>query len=148
MTVKKGYAEVSWSGSLATGVGHAKLGSGATDDLSVTCPVSGLHPEGKSTPEELLAAAHASCFSMGLTMVLARRQHKAERIKVGVTATLEQVESGIYMITREELDVSGKVSGIDEAGFLEAVEATKAICAVGLAIKGNVEITYKVKLQS
>lgn len=144
----EGYAEVSWSGSLATGKGHAKLQSGATGDLPVTCAIEGQSPEGKSSPEELLAAAHASCFAMALVQILAMRQHKAELIQVGVTTTLDQVEGGMYMITREALDVSGKVAGLDEAGFLEAVEAAKPVCAVGLAIKGNVEITYKARLKS
>lgn len=144
----KGYAEVSWSGSLATGKGHVKFQSGATGDLPVMCANEGLSPEGKTSPEELLAAAHASCFAMALVQVLAMGQHKAELIQVSVTTTLDQVDGGIYMITREDLDVSGKVAGLDEAGFLAAVEAAKTVCAVGLAIKGNVEITYQVRLKS
>lgn len=144
----QGHAEVTWTGSLATGKGHVEFESGVGGNLPATCAVEDETPAGKTTPEELLAAAHASCFAMGLCQVLTMGHHKPDRVRVGVTTTLEQVGDGPYLITREELDVSGKVPGLDEAGFLQAVEAAKPICAVGLAIKGNVEISYEARFES
>jgi osmotically inducible protein OsmC len=144
----RGKAAVVWSGSLARGEGHAEFESGASGDMPVTCARED-HTPGKSTPEELLAAAHASCFAMALSQILTMDHHIPEQLRVAVATTLDQVNNnGPYLITREELDVSGRVSGLDEAGFLQAVESAKAICAVGLAIKGNVEIVYKARFEA
>ena len=138
-----------WSGSLATGEGHAEFESGTGGALQVTCALEDQSPAGKSTPEELLAAAHASCYAMALTQMLTMAHHKPEKLRIGVTTTLDQLhENEPFLITQEDLDVSGKVPGLDEAGFLEAVEAAKTMCAVGLAIKGNVEIAYRVHFEA
>ena len=145
----QGKAEVVWSGSLASGEGHAEFESGAGGALQVTCAMEDQNLAGKSTPEELLAAAHASCYAMALTQMLTMAHHKPEQLRIGVTTTLDQAhENEPFLITREELDVSGKVPGMDEAGFLQAVEAAKTMCAVGLAIKGNVEISYRVNFEA
>ncbi len=140
----QGKAVVYWSGTLAKGKGHAEVESGAGGEIPVTCALEDHTPAGKSSPEELLAAAHASCFSMALSQMLTMKgHHNIEQLRVAVTTTLAQVKKDSpYLITREELDVSGKVPGLDEAGFLAAVEAAKTMCAVGLAIKGNVDIVY------
>ena len=145
----QGKAEVVWSGSLASGEGHVALESGAGGAIQVTCALEDQTPAGKSTPEELLAAAHASCYAMALTQMLTMAHHKPERLRIGVTTTLDQVhENEPFLITKEDLDISGKVPGLDEAGFIQAVEAAKTMCAVGLAIKGNVEIGYQVRFES
>jgi len=146
----QGKTVVFWSGTLASGKGHAEFESGAGGAIPVTCALEDQTPAGKSSPEELLAAAHASCFSMALSQMLTMGGHrKIEQLRVAVTTTLDQVKKDSpYMITREDLDVAGKVPGLDEAGFLKAVEAAKAMCAVGLAIKGNVEIVYQVRFES
>ena len=141
----QGKAVVVWSGTLASGKGHAEFGSGAGGAIPVTCALEDKTPAGKSSPEELLAAAHASCFSMALSQMLTMGGcRKIEELRVAITTTLDQVnKDGPYLITREEVDVSGRAPGLDEAGFLKAVEAAKTMCAVGLALKGNVEIVYK-----
>lgn len=145
----EGHAKVVWTGSLATGEGHCEFESGAGGVVPVTCALEDETPAGKTTPEELLAAAHASCFSMALTQMLTMAHHKPERLHVNVTTTLDQVvDDGPFLITREDLDVSGKVPGLGEPEFLQAVEAAKTMCAVGLAITGNVEITYQARLES
>jgi osmotically inducible protein OsmC len=146
----EGKAVVVWSGSLASGKGHAEFESGAGGNIPVTCALEDHTPAGKSSPEELLAAAHASCFSMALSQVLTMSGHrKIDQIRVAITTTLAQVEENSpYLITREALDISGRVSGLDEAGFHNAVEAAKMMCAIGLALKGNVEIVYHVKFEA
>lgn len=146
----EGKAVVVWSGTLASGKGHAELESGAGGAIPVTCALEDQTPTGKGSPEELLAAAHASCFSMALSQVLTMGGHrKIDQLRVAITTTLAQVkENSPYLITREELDVNGRVSGLDEAGFLNAVEGAKTMCAVGLAMKGNVEIIYHVRFEA
>jgi osmotically inducible protein OsmC len=145
----QGKAVVVWNGSLAKGNGQFRFESGAGGDVPVTCALEDQTPAGKSTPEELLAAAHGSCFAMALTQMLTMSRHKPEHLRVAVTTTLDQVnKDGPYLITREALDVSGSVPGLDEAGFLQMVEAAKTMCAVGLAIKGNVDIVYQARLEA
>lgn len=145
----QGKAEVAWKGTLATGNGHAKFGSGTGGNLPVTCVLEDQAPEGKTTPEEFLAAAHATCFSMALCQMLTMNKFKPDHVRVAVTNTLEQAdEKSPYLITTESLDVSGKVPGIDKEGFLKMVEAAKPMCAVGQAISGNVKILYNVHLES
>ncbi|MCK9459387.1 MAG: OsmC family peroxiredoxin [Proteobacteria bacterium] len=145
----QGKAVVVWSGSLASGSGHADFESGAGGRIPVTCALEDKAPAGKASPEELLAAAHASCFSMALAQVVTMGHHKPERLRVAVATTLDQVNPNApYLITREELEVSGKVPGLDEAGFLQAVEGAKMMCAVGLAIKSNVEIVYAIRFEA
>jgi osmotically inducible protein OsmC len=145
-----GKAVIYWSGSLASGKGHAELESGAAGGkipvACVACAKGNNSPEGKSCPEELLAAAHASCFSMALSQTLTMRgNHKIDELRVEITTSLEQVkENGPYLITKEQIDITGKVGDMDEAGFLQAVEMAKSMCAVGLALQGNVELNYKV----
>lgn len=144
-----GKAVVVWSGSLASGKGHAEFESGAGGTIPVTCAMENNAP-GKSSPEELLAAAHASCFSMALSQILTMQgNRKIEQIRVEITTTLEQVkENEPYLITREEIDITGKVGDMDEAGFTQVVEMAKTMCAVGLALKGNVELNYKVHFEA
>lgn len=143
-----GKAAVVWNGSLASGNGQFRFESGAGGDVPVTCALEDRTPAGKSTPEELLAAAHGSCFSMALAQVLVMSHHKPDHVRVAVTTTLEQVKKDSpYLITREALEVSAKVPGLNKDGFLQMVEAAKSMCAVGLAIKGNVEIHYDVRLE-
>ena len=145
----KGKAIVVWSGSLANGNGHAEFESGAGGTIPVTCAME-THSPGKSTPEELLAAAHASCFSMALSQILTMQgNRKIEKLSVAITTTLDQVkENEPYLITHEEIEITGKVGDIDEAGFMKVVEMAKTMCAVGLALKGNVTLDYKVHFEA
>jgi len=144
----EGKSVVVWSGTLASGKGHAELGSGAGGVIPVSCALEDKTPEGKTSPEELLAAAHASCFSMAMSQALTMNGfRKIEEIRVAVTTTLAKVkENEPYLITREFLDVRAKVEGLDEARFFEIFEIAKKMCAVGLALKGNVELVYNATL--
>ncbi|MDZ7740861.1 MAG: OsmC family peroxiredoxin [Bacteroidota bacterium] len=144
-----GKAVVVWSGSLANGNGHAEFESGTGGKIPVTCAMEDSTP-GKSSPEELLAAAHASCFSMALSQILTMQgKRKIEKLRVAITTTLDQVKKDEpFLITREEIDITGKVGDIDEAGFMKVVEMAKTMCAVGLALKGNVKLDYKVHFEA
>jgi osmotically inducible protein OsmC len=98
-----------------------------------------------SNPEELIAAAHAGCFSMFLSGVLEKAGHPVTRIETRAAVTIETVD-GAAKVTRSELDVRGKVPGIDQAAFTAAAEDAKQNCPVSKALQGNVEIRMNAKL--
>jgi osmotically inducible protein OsmC len=132
-----------WEGKLRDGKGSFKAQSGTfSGSFSF-----GTRFEGKkgSNPEELLAAAHAGCFSMALSSALEKAGHPATRIETRAAVTIETVD-GAPKITRSVLDVRGKVDGIDEAAFQQVAEGAKKNCPVSKAIQGNVEITMQAKL--
>jgi lipoyl-dependent peroxiredoxin len=132
-----------WEGKLRDGKGSFKAQSGAfSGSFSF-----GTRFEGKkgSNPEELLAAAHAGCYSMALSSGLEKAGHPATRIETRAAVTIETVD-GAPKITRSVLEVRGKVDGLDEAAFTQAAESAKKNCPVSKAIQGNVEITMDAKL--
>jgi osmotically inducible protein OsmC len=137
---------VIWSGSLIDGSGVIEsVGSGAIGGLEVTW-ASRAEPEesGRTSPEELIAAAHASCFCMALSHGLAQAGNPPEKLDVKATATFVPGTG----ITEMRLDVTGTVAGIDEAAFIEAAEGARDNCPVSGALKGNVEITLDARLSS
>jgi osmotically inducible protein OsmC len=136
-------ATATWEGKLKEGKGTFKAMSGVfSGAFSFGTRFSGSKG---SNPEELIAAAHAGCFSMALSAALEKAGHPATRIETRAAVTIETVD-GAPKVTRSELDVRGKVSGIDQAAFEEAAEDAKNNCPVSKALKGNVDITMKAKL--
>jgi osmotically inducible protein OsmC len=132
-----------WEGKLKDGKGSFKAQSGVfSGSFSF-----GTRFEGKkgSNPEELIAAAHAGCFSMALSSALEKAGHPATRIETRAAVTLEMVD-GAPKITKSVLDVRGKVDGIDQAAFQQAAEGAKKNCPVSKALQNNVEITLDAKL--
>jgi osmotically inducible protein OsmC len=138
-------AEVTWQGDLMSGDGVIeRVGSGAVGSLDVSWPSRAGEPDGRTSPEELIAAAHASCFAMALSHALAQEGHPPEQLSVSAAVTFEPGTG----ITSAALDVDGKVAGIDEAGFREAAEQAKEGCPVSQALKGNVALSVTARLQS
>ena len=137
---------VVWEGTIARGGGHVSGGSGALTGLPVTAASRFGDPEGKTTPEELIGAAHATCFAMALGLVLARQHMPPDRLTVNATITLEEVD-GEYTITRSELDVLGRVPGIDEAAFERAAKEAEQTCPVSRALAGSLEIRSRSHLE-
>ncbi|HXG98477.1 MAG TPA: OsmC family protein [Gemmatimonadales bacterium] len=132
-----------WEGKLKDGKGSFKAQSGVfSGSFSF-----GTRFEGKkgSNPEELIAAAHAGCFSMALSSALEKAGHPATRIETRAAVTLEMVD-GAPKITKSVLDVRGKVDGIDQAAFEQAAEGAKKNCPVSKALQNNVAITLEAKL--
>lgn len=146
MPIAEREAKVVWQGTLAGGAGELSSGSGALDGFGVTWAARTETPGGKTSPEELIAAAHASCFSMALSLVLGQVGATPERLAVHARCTLDEV-GGAPKIVHSALDVRGRVSGVDEAGFTEAVEQAKALCPVSNALSGNVEITVEARFE-
>jgi len=139
-------AHATWEGDLQNGSGEFDLtSSGAITGQSVTF-ASRFEPEagGKTSPEELIAAAHATCVSMALANGLAEAGHPPTRLEADAVATLDQTDAG-FRITRMHLTVRGQVEGIDEAAFQQAAETAKEGCPVSNAL-GGVEISLDASL--
>jgi osmotically inducible protein OsmC len=136
-------AVATWEGKLKEGKGTFKAQSGVFSGAFSF----GTRFEGKkgSNPEELIAAAHAGCFSMALSAALEKAGHPVTRIETRAAVTIETVD-GSPKVTRSALDVRGKVEGIDQAAFQQAAEGAKKNCPVSKALQGNVEITLQAKL--
>ena len=137
-------AQVTWQGDLMSGNGEIhQAPSGAFGPLQITwASRSEDEHGGKTSPEELMAAAHASCFSMALSLGLAKAGSPPERLETSATVTFVPGTG----ITRSALTVVGHVPGVDEDSFKAAAEAAKDGCPVSGALKGNVELTLDARL--
>lgn len=137
-------AEVRWDGDLASGSGTIeRVGSGAFGGLGVTWASRTEEPQGRTSPEELIAAAHAACFSMAFSSALAKSGSPPERLAVRATVTFVPGTG----ITRSALEVRGSVPGLDEDGFRAAAESAKDGCPVSQALAGNVELSVDARLE-
>jgi osmotically inducible protein OsmC len=139
-------ARAIWEGDLMSGSGRVSSGSGVLSDEGMTWSARADDAEGVS-PEELIAAAHATCVSMALAHALAEQGHAPARLETEATATFDKTEAG-FRFTAIKLAIEGEVEGIDGVAFLEAAEAAKENCPVSQALKGNVEISVEATLSS
>ena len=142
-------AQATWSGDLTSGSGQITyVSSGAFTRLPVTWAAR-TEPEhsGRTSPEELIAAAHAACYSMAFSNNLAKNGTPPERVDVTVQTTFEKTEPG-WRLTRSDIKVRGKVPGIDEAKFQELAVAARDGCPVSQALKGNVAFSVEATLES
>jgi lipoyl-dependent peroxiredoxin len=140
MPIAERTAEVVWDGSLVRGTGTVESGSGALTGLPVTWDARTEAPEGKTSPEELIAAAHATCFTMALALVLGQAKTPPGHITTSASCVLDEVD-GAPRITSVSLRVHAQVEALDEAGFNEAVGRAAAICPVSNALRGNAEVS-------
>lgn len=121
----------------------ALASSGAADQL--TWASRSETPGGKTSPEELIAAAHAGCYAMALSQELAGQDHAPERLQVTAVSSFDKVGDD-FRVTRMDLEVNGSVPGIDGPAFEKAAQAAKDGCPESNALKNNVEITLKASL--
>lgn len=136
-------AHVTWRGTLFEGGGTIeRVGSGAFGPLDVTWASRAEDSNGRTSPEELIAAAHASCFSMALSSGLAKAGSPAEQLETTATVTFVPGTG----ITKVALTVRGHVPGLDEAGFAELAQAAKENCPVSKALASVPEITLDAAL--
>ncbi|AHY47870.1 peroxiredoxin, OsmC subfamily [Rubrobacter radiotolerans] len=138
-------AKLIWEGDLPSGSGTFTTGSGAMGEMPVTWASRTQSPEGKTSPEELIAAAHASCYAMALSHTLGQDGHTPERLEVDAVCTLDEAGGG-FKITSMTLNVTADVPGADEDGFRKAIEATNQGCPVSNALRGNVDIDVNATL--
>ncbi|HZU69023.1 MAG TPA: OsmC family peroxiredoxin [Ktedonobacteraceae bacterium] len=142
------HAQVEWQGSLVKGNGKiVEVGSGAIGQLPITWASRTERSDGRTSPEELIAAAHAACYAMAFSHALAQAGTPAESLNVNATCTFEQVEGG-FKITTMNLDVKGKVPGMDEASFEKAAQQAEQGCPVSNALRNNVQIRLNAHLES
>ena len=138
-------ANVVWRGDLFKGSGTFDLASsGAAQDLPVTWASRTERHDGKTSPEELITAAHASCYAMALSNVLAQMGNEPEELNISAVCTfdVDQVK-----VTKMVLDVRGRVPGLDAEGFQSAVEQAEQGCPVSNALRGNVEVRITASLE-
>lgn len=139
-------AQVIWEGDLVRGHGTiATTSSGALKDLPVTWASRTERPDGKTSPEELIAAAHAECYAMGLAHGLATGGTPVERLTVDAVCTLNLSADG-PKIQSMDLTVEGRVPGLDQAAFEKAAQVADQRCPVSNALRNNVEIRVHARL--
>ena len=137
-------ANVVWRGDLFKGSGTFDLASsGAAQDLPVTWASRTEHHDGTTSPEELITAAHASCYAMALSNVLAQMGNEPEELNISAVCTfdVDQVK-----VTKMVLDVRGRVPGLDAEGFQSAAERGEEACPISNALRGNVDIQLNASL--
>ncbi len=140
------FAEATWNGDLLSGSGTIDyVSSGTFSRLPVTWASRTEVHNGRTSPEELIASAHAACFSMAFSSQLAKNGTPATKLDVKAVVTFDKGDAG-WMIARSDLTVRGAVPGIDEAKFVELANAAKDGCPVSQALKGNVELSVDAAL--
>ena len=145
MSIAQRTVETKWEGSLANGSGTMSGTSGALDGQPVTWASRTEQPGGKTSPEELAAAAHSSCFSMALAATLAEHKLTPTTLTVSSTVTLDTVD-GAPTIVSSALQVDGDVPGTDAAGFKGIVEEAGRLCPISRLFTGA-QITIETKFQ-
>ncbi len=138
-------AQAAWEGDLIKGHGTVHGAPGALPELKVSWAARTEQQGTQTSPEELLAAAHASCFSMALSAGLGRQQHPPQKLEVTAVATFDKVGEG-WRITTMELTVVGHVPGITPEQFRVAAKAASEGCPVSQALKGNVVVSVNARL--
>jgi osmotically inducible protein OsmC len=138
-------ATARWEGDLMSGKGATSAGSGTFTDAALTWKARTEGVAGRTTPEELLAAAHASCFSMALSHGLATGGHPATRLETTCTVEFGPKKEGGFEVRSSALEVKGWVPGVDDAAFAKAAEAAKSGCPVSAALR--IPMTVKAALQ-
>ncbi len=141
-------AKAIWDGDLMSGSGVVSaISSGAFSDIQVSWASRIEDSGGRTSPEELLASAHASCFCMALSAGLGRAGTPPRKLEASAEVTFQQIEGG-WKVASSTLTVKGDVPGIDAEAFAEAAEAAKDGCPISGALKGNVDFSVAAELVS
>jgi osmotically inducible protein OsmC len=141
-------ARAVWEGALLKGSGEVEFVSSGVATFPVTWASRVERPDGRTSPEELVAAAHAACYAMAFSNTLDRAGNPPERLQVTATVSLDDKQGGGVEVTRSQLEVTGVVPGLDQAGFQAAAEEGERNCPISNALRNNLEITVKATLES
>ena len=142
-------ADVVWEGNVARGAGTLSAGSGAFTALGYSLPTRIGQPEGKTSPEELLAAAHGGCITMGLASELTTAGTPPGRLEVTCRIVMDEVEGEGHQIVGSQLDIVAAVEGVDDAALQELVVKADASCPfTTLLKKAGVAVTVSARLAS
>ena len=137
-------AEVDWSGPIMEGTGTAKAGTGAFS-LPVSFPSRIGEPQGKTSPEELMAASHASCYAMALNATVGRKGGSIGRTRVTATIVADKSDAGIKLTTSKLTVVAEGLQGIDKAQFPEVAREAESKCPISNALRGSLAIELDAK---
>ncbi len=140
-------AEIAWVGTTARGSGVVSALSSGAFALETTIASRVADPEGKTSPEELLAAAHASCFVTSLGSELARAGTPPERMTVHCRITMDEVEGAGHRIVGSAISARGVVPGCDQAGFAQAAADADAGCPFSALVKASATVTVEATLE-
>jgi osmotically inducible protein OsmC len=139
-------ADVTWSGNVARGVGKISGGSGAIELLPFTLATRIGNPEGKTSPEELIAAAVGACFTMSLTSELTQAGTPPELLSTNATCVMDEVD-GAHLVTEVLLETRARVPELDEETFQKHAEAAEAGCAMTHLVKGTAKVSLTAILE-
>ena len=146
MALAERTADVEWTGTLAEGRGRIEGGGGAIADLALDWASRSERAHRTTSPEELLAAAHASCFAMALSHTLGEAGNPPQRLSVAAAVSFEPSDGG-FAVTTSRLKVRGVVPGVDDEAFAEAARGAAEGCPISGALSGNVEISVEAELE-
>ena len=141
-------ASAVWEGNLVEGHGRVSASSGVFTDLDLTWAARTNRPDPKTSPEELIAAAHAACYAMAFSHTLAEAGHVPERVSVTAVCHFTPIEGGGFSVSKMEVDVHGRVPDVDAEAFQHLAEEGERGCPVSNALRGNVEIVLRATLDS
>jgi lipoyl-dependent peroxiredoxin len=138
MTALQRTASATWNGTVKAGQGQINAASGVLDNTPYSFATR-FESQPGTNPEELIAAAHAACYSMALTLTLNEKGYQPQQIQTQATCTVESQDGG-FKITKIQLDTQGDVSGLDAETFKQIAQEAEQICPVSNALRGNVAI--------
>jgi lipoyl-dependent peroxiredoxin len=141
-------AAVGWEGSLSRGNGVATATSSGTFELPIDLPSRIADKPGKTSPEELLAAAHAGCYATSIAGEIARAGGTVDRLDVICTVTLDEVEGKGHLIVSSELDVTARAEGLDDAGLETAARKADDGCTLSALIRASASVSVRAQLAS
>ncbi len=140
-------SDVKWEGTLMEGRGSLTVGSGALGQQNVSWGSRTEEPGGNTSPEELVAAAHASCYAMAFSHTLGEAGHPPDSLNVSAVVTFAPVPEGGFRVASSVLTVAGKVPGIDQKQFEDYAAEGEAGCPISNALRGNVDISVSATLE-
>ncbi len=142
-------ANVHWEGDVRRGSGSIDFASsGAASSMPFSLPTrSSDDAGGQTSPEELIAASHAGCYAMALSMTLTQAGNPPESLDASAKVALAEASGGGYEVTRSELTVKGRVPGLDADGFEKAAKEAEQACPISNAMRGNVEISVNAEFE-
>ena len=141
-------AQVSWEGNLARGIGHVSADTGAFAELPISHPSRVGRPDGKTSPEELLAAAHAGCLATSVAGELSGAGTPPEVLSLTARVTMDEVEGKGHQIVASDVEVHGRVPGIDAAEFERMVAVADEGCPFSALIRASASVTVRAHLDS
>ena len=139
-------AEAVWQGRVASGGGTIAGRSSGSFDLAYSEPTRVGDPAGQTSPEELVAAAHAGCFAMSLAAEISKLHLEPRRVSVSATCVMDEVEGKGHLVVASNLEVRADVPGLDETAFHEAVERADAGCPISTLIRGSAAVSVTAEL--